>query len=219
MARTLVSSDIFLSSTFPGWVNGPGDWDTMAWVNSSVINETAVTGRGVIVRDSGTYPYDQYSKVVLKGMVHGAGFYADCCAMVLAQQASAECYIALLRCAANTGDEFRIYEADSSTAFTLLANTGTALDTYNEDSYIVLESDGAGGLNFYANINGAGESSVLTASDGTIVSGRPAVSANAGTGSAVTDAQVKSWEGGSMGLTSSSAQPAKFYSFLMLGVS
>lgn len=153
MARTLIASDAFPSSIDSGWTNGPGAYDTMSWVSSGVINETAVAGRGAMVRASGTYPGDQYSKTVVAFQDMGAGFYSDICAMVLMQQSSAECYIALLR-AALSGDRFRLYESDSGGTFTLLANTGTSAASYNADSYVVLENDGAGNLNFYANING-----------------------------------------------------------------
>lgn len=198
MARTLIASDAFPSSIDSGWTNGPGAYDTMSWVSSGVINETAVTGRGAMVRSGDTYPGDQYSKAVVATLTMGAGFYADICATVLMQQSSAECYLALLRCSSG-GDRFRLYESDSAGALTLLANTGTALDVYDADSYVVLENDGAGNLNFYAKINAGSEASVLTASDSTVTTGRPGLSANAGTSSAITDAQIKSWEGGSMG--------------------
>jgi len=72
MSRNVVDSDTFTSSIDASWDNGVGGTHLGVWVTGGYVRPNSTSEAGYLMRNTGTYGADQYSRVTLQTLASGA---------------------------------------------------------------------------------------------------------------------------------------------------
>lgn len=190
MARSPVATDDFATEIGAAWDIGPGDWANLVRVGAGVLQPTDVAQDGMIVRNTGTYSADQYSKITNINLSAANANFAIA-AVRCAGGTDEACYIGHV--GTDTGyHRYAIFRVDNSYGFTLLWGSGANGGAVAANSTLILEVEG----DEIRLITDEGSGEVLRGSvtDSTLTSGRPGMGAF--TASLGANAQVGPWEGG-----------------------
>lgn len=180
------------SGALSGYDNGPGDYSTMA-VSGGLLQAAATGTPTGIVRNTGGYSPDQYSKITINNITGGAGVGNSASAFVRHAGGTTEaCYLADVE--GDTGTyRYAIYEVDNAFGFTQLSTNGTGASLTGPVN-VTIEAEGTA-LRLYSD-EGGSESLRTSTTDATLISGRP------GCGifvvSSTTASQISDFECGSL---------------------